>query len=455
MNILFISANQEKNPDLVYPLGLAYIISATRMEGHQCKVFDVNFYPDFKEPLQQILQSFQPNVIGVSIRNVDNAAYPMVTSYFGHYQNLVKFCREIAPEAILVLGGSGFSLFPKEFMEKLKPDFGVVGEGENTFRGLLKAIERGDVQGERHRGADRSIYYPEKFSSELDNILPARELLDVTTYFRNGGSINIQTKRGCCFQCSYCTYPILEGSEIRRRKPAKVVDEIEYCSKEFGGDYFFFVDNVFNFPEQHAMEICREIMRRRLQIRWTAYISPFSTHETLFALFKESGCSSIDLGVDSASELGLNVLAKPFSLQEIENCAQWCHKYKIKFNCSLIFGYPGETVKSIEESIQNISLCQPTSVVGFIGIRLYKGVPLTTYLVKSGYISNDQIGIDPVFYIEEPVREYLIERLSRFSEKYRNWVIPGLNTPKLNPAYVKRIRSKGFKGPLWELFENE
>jgi radical SAM superfamily enzyme YgiQ (UPF0313 family) len=455
MKILFISANQEKNPDLVYPLGLAYIVSATRMDGYACKVFDVNFYTDFKEPLQQILQAFQPNVIGISIRNVDNVAYPMVISYFGHYQDLVKFCREIAPAAVIVLGGSAFSLFPKEFMEKLAPDFGVVGEGENTFRKLLKAIERGDVLAGRQQGAEQSIYYPQKLSSELDNILPARDLLNVATYFQNGGSINIQSKRGCGFRCSYCTYPLLEGSEVRRREPAKVVDEIEYCRKEFAGDYFFFVDNVFNFPAEHAMEICKEIIRRRLQIRWTAYVSPFSTHETLFALFKESGCSSIDLGVDSASELGINVLAKPFSLQEIKNCAEWCHKYKIKFNCSLIFGYPGETVQSIEESIENISLCQPTSVVSFMGIRLYKGVSLTTGLVKSGYITNEQIGIDPVFYIEEAVREYLIERLSVLSKKYRNWVTPGLSSHQVNPAYVKRIRSKGFKGPLWELFGNE
>ncbi|NUM37393.1 MAG: cobalamin B12-binding domain-containing protein [Candidatus Brocadiae bacterium] len=458
MKILFISANQEKNPDLVYPIGLAYIVSASIQDGHECSVFDANFHNDFKEPLKNILQNFHPNAIGISMRNVDNAAYPSVVSYFSHYQNLISFCREIAPETIIILGGSAFSLFSREFMEKLKPDFGIVGEGENAFLHLLQEIEKGKIQRKASQTIEERIYsseqfaYPGKFSFELDNIVSAREILDTAIYSQNGGSINIQTKRGCCFQCSYCNYPILEGSNVRKREPADVVDEMEYCIKKSGGKYFFFVDNVFNSAEDHAMEICKEIIRRQIKIQWTAYISPFSTSEALFSLFKESGCSSIDLGVDSACELGLSVLKKPFSIQEIMDCARWCHQYKIKFNCSLIFGYPGETIQTIEECIQNISLCQPSSVIAFIGIRLHKGVPLTISLEKSGYISEDKIGIEPIFYIEESVREYLIQRLSTLPDQYKNWIMPGLNTQKISNAYVKRIRSKGFTGPLWELF---
>ncbi len=454
MKVLFINTNQERLPDPIPPIGVTYVAAVAKQDGHECKLFDFNFHnKDFAAALKEFIKEFSPQVIGLSIRNVDNVAYPKVVTYVDGYQEIVKVCREEAPEVPIIVGGSAFSLFPEEFMLKLNADYGVVGEGEEIFREILRSLEKGEVPKNPNPGLSNTpnIHYPTYLSRNFGEIYPAREIMDVSTYFKEGGSINIQTKRGCSLRCSYCNYPLLEGIQVRKRAPSDVVDEMEYCFKEYGVDYFFFVDNVFNLPNSHAKEICQKILERKLKVKWTAYVSPAKVSENLFATFKEAGCSSVDFGVDAASNIGLSSMDKIFTVKEIKNSAKWCHQYGIKFNHSLILGVPGETIESIEETIENIMACKPTSVTALIGVRIYKGTPIAIQLIKEGWIKEEQICIKPVFYVEESVREYLLNRLANLSTEHRNWIVPGLKK-NMNERYFKRVRLRGVKGPLWEAF---
>ncbi|MCP4653988.1 MAG: radical SAM protein [bacterium] len=453
MKLLFISANEEWLPDPVPPIGVAYVAAAAREDGHVCTLFDCNFQ-SAEDALADELVAFQPDVIGLSIRNVDNAAFPVAVSYLEHYQRIARVCHDTCPEIPLVLGGSAFSLFPEQFLDRLDGDYGIVGEGENLLRALLRSLqEKGEPAPNRNPGphGDPRIYYNTELEAEPGRIRPARDLMDVDGYFQQGGSINIQTKRGCAYRCAYCTYPLLEGVRIRKRPPAEVVDEIEFCLNHFGVDYFFFVDSVFNLPGQHAMDIAEEILRRKLKIRWTAYMSPAKTTERMFAVFREAGCMSTDFGTDAASGVPMSALDKSFDVEEIKNCSRWCRKVGIKFNHSLLFGAPGETRETIEETIENISLCNPTAVTVFIGVRLYPGTPLTRRLVREGWIREEQIDVQPVFYVEEGVREYLLQHIGEVADRNRNWIVPGLKK-QMDERFFRRVRSRGVKGPLWEFF---
>lgn len=454
MKILFINANQERLPDPVPPIGVAYIAAAIHHHGHECSLFDLNFYNDFSDSLAEKIIAYKPQCIGLSIRNVDNVAYPKVVTYLDHYQKIMAICRKACPEIPVIVGGSAFSLFPKEFLDALQADYGIVGEGEQLFCDLVNSLEKDNKPSANLNmgpSNDPRIYYPTGLSLAFDELVPAREIFDVDTYFREGGSINIQTKRGCSLRCTYCTYPLLEGIKVRQRDPIKVVDEIEDCLNKYGVDYFFFVDNVFNLPNHHAIAICDEIIKRQLKIKWTAYVSPLKVSEELFAKFSEAGCSSLDFGIDAASEIGLYAMDKLFSISDIKDSARWCHEYGIKFSHSLILGVPGETIESIEQTISNIIECKPTAVILLIGVRLYRGTPLARKLIEEGWITNDKISIEPVFYVEEDVREYLVERISKLADEYPNWIVPGLKK-KMNARFFKRVRSRGVKGPLWEAF---
>ncbi|WP_372368028.1 lipid biosynthesis B12-binding/radical SAM protein [Candidatus Uabimicrobium sp. HlEnr_7] len=454
MKILFINANQERMPDPVPPIGVAYVAAAAKQRGHESSLFDLNFYTDFADSLYEKIREYEPQCIGLSIRNVDNVAYPKVITYLDHYKKIMSVCRKASSVTPVIVGGSAFSLFPKEFLNELQADYGVVGEGEQLFCDLIDSLEKDNIPSKNNNSGptnDARIYYPVGLSLAFDELVPDRDLFDVDTYFREGGSINIQTKRGCSLRCTYCTYPLLEGIKVRQRDPIKVVDEIENCLKKYGVDYYFFVDNVFNLPNHHAIAICDEIIKRKLKIRWTAYVSPLKVSEELFAKFSEAGCSSLDFGIDAASEIGLYAMDKLFSIEDIKNSALWCHKYGIKFSHSLILGVPGETKESIEQTITNIIDCKPTAVILLIGVRIYRGTPLARKLIEDKWITEEKIGIEPVFYVEEEVREYLLERISSLADERSNWIVPGLKK-KMNARFFKRVRSRGVKGPLWEAF---
>ncbi len=453
MKVLLVNTNQLKSPDPVPPIGLLYIASALRTDQHECNIFDLNFIPDFEIPLREKIQNFKPDVIGLSLRNIDNTAFPHFQFFLPHYQKITHICRSASPITTLVVGGAGFSLFPNELLYLLDVDYGIVGEGENEFRLLLKALQNNTPLKEKlllHRAEEVN----------MDTLFPAWDLVDTATYFRDGGSLNIQTKRGCRYKCTYCTYPLLEGQAVRERDPVKVVDEMQYSYNKYGVDYFFFVDNVFNYPETHSIAICNELLKRNLKVNWTAYITPRITPtyrrmggsaKELYRIYKEAGCEAVDFGTDAMNQHGLNVMAKGFLVDDIKECSAACKAHNIKFNHSLIFGAPGETIATTEETISNIIATEPTAVIAAIGVRLYPNTPIANKLIKQGWIKAEDITLEPVFYVEETLQTYLLTRLKEISQQYNNWVVPGLHIKMNYPHIFQQLRLGGVKGPMWRM----
>jgi len=445
MNLLLVNTNQARMPDPVPPIGLSYLASAVREAGHDCEVFDLTFRTEYAADLKAQFLAQQPQLIGLSLRNVDNTAYPKSVVFIEGFQEVVRICREVAPQTPIVLGGPAFSLFPEQLLETLGADYGIPGEGEIALVELLDAMAADQTPESR-------ILHPQNGRSvNLNALAPSWDLFETDRYFREGGSLNLQTKRGCRYKCAYCSYPLLEGSAVRQRDPVKVVDEMELCHDQYGIDYFFFVDNVFNYPREHGLAICREILKRRLNVRWTAYTSPGVVDEELFAVYKQAGCDALDFGSDSMSQTGLSSMSKWFTVTKIKEATRWCREQEIQVSHSLIFGPPGETRESVEETIANVHECAPDVVIAMVGVRIYPHTPLARRLVKQGWIKEVDIGLDPVFYVEDSLREYLFARLQEESRQHHNWILPGFNKKMHFPMLFERLRAKGNKGPMWKM----
>ncbi|MBN1443571.1 MAG: cobalamin-dependent protein, partial [Planctomycetes bacterium] len=435
----------------VPPLGAAFVAAAVRERGHDARILDLCFHREPEAVLAATLRSFAPDVVGISIRNVDNVAFPRVKSYLEGYRAVARICREHAPRAAIFVGGSAFSLFPEEFMEELEADFGVVGEGETAFADMVDEIDRsGRVTSPF---ADRRGIVRGSISrTGAGGVSPAFDLLDVARYFREGGSVNIQTKRGCPFRCVYCSYPLLEGSQVRERDPALVVDEIEANHRAHGVDAFHFVDNIFNVPAGQAAAVCDEICRRGLKIRWTAHVTPAGCTREILDRMRRSGCRSADFGTDSFCDEQLARLGKSFDAAQIFRVADWCRELGLRHSHSLIFGGPGETWETVRETVENTARSRPNAVIATIGVRLYRGTPIAEDLIARGLIDRGQIGIAPVFFISESVRDGIVEYLEAVAGRLANWILPGTGK-NMNERFFQRVRSRGIRGPLWELFD--
>jgi radical SAM superfamily enzyme YgiQ (UPF0313 family) len=213
--------------------------------------------------------------------------------------------------------------------------------------------------------------------------------------------------------------------------------------------HFFFVDSVFNYPEKHAFEICNEIIRRNLKIKWSAYIRPQMQDLSILEAMKMSGCKSIELGTDSMSPSTLKSMKKDFEIDDVFRFCEKCNEVNIDFCHSLIFGAPNETFETAKMTVENVQNTNPTAIIAFIGIRILPNTYMAEHCIKTGFIKNhSDIGFEPVFYIEKEVSEGIIDFLKDVMQKDKRWIIPGIEA--FNMDLFQSIRKKK-KGLMWEM----
>jgi radical SAM superfamily enzyme YgiQ (UPF0313 family) len=461
MRVLLVSANRERIPDPIFPLGLAYVAAAAREAGHEVAVADLCFDPAPLQALTEKVRQFDPDLIGLSLRNVDNAAYPRTVDYLDQHRAVVDTLHRTTT-APVVLGGSGFSIMPAAYMRALDGDWGITGEAEIAFVALLEALQDSrtpdGIAGLYGRDgfvgcSTDSAPAPVRHRGWANGLWPARDLLDYPRYIRRGGVGNIQTKRGCVFKCRYCTYPLLEGNRFRTREAADVVDEIAALMKDYGPHPIFFVDSILNFPRGHVEAICEEILRRGLKVRWSCYATPVKLDRHQAQLMAAAGCDGIELGTDAVDDEQLVRLGKSFDAEVAERTNRYCLEAGLRVCQTLIFGAPGETRASIRATCAALRRMNPTAVVAMTGVRLYPGTPLTNSLINEGRIAAGAIGLLPAFYVEPAVADFLPDYLQQQAYEAGNWVLPGLAAPIL-PASQRLLRALGVSGPLWRLLQN-
>jgi radical SAM superfamily enzyme YgiQ (UPF0313 family) len=448
MRVMLVSPNQESLPDPVAPIGLAYLAGSLREAGHEISILDLCFSPDIEASIQEGLKAFPPEIIGLSIRNVDNLAYPWTVSYIGPLRRVVGLLRRFS-SAPIVVGGSGFTIMPEELLSLLDLEMGIVGEGERSMVQLLANGRSEEVPGLiRRTGGKFEATFPPP-SQDIDELpQPAWDLVDLRTYLREGGASNIQSKRGCAFQCIYCTYPLIEGARLRLRDPKKVVAEMEGLRRDYGIDHFFFVDNVFNYPPQHAEAICEQMVAKDLKIRWSCYAHPGYMSPNQAALMAKAGCESIEFGTDSGSPNILAALRKNFGPSEIVRASSSCREAGLQFCHSLILGGPGEDWNTLDETFRLMDEIDPTAVIAMIGVRVYPRTALAQMLVEAGHYDPLELAYPPQFYISPALGDELIDLVIEHAGECRNWIVPGQQI-NYSVKLQRLFRKRGKMGPTW------
>ncbi|MBF0318814.1 MAG: radical SAM protein, partial [Nitrospirae bacterium] len=185
--------------------------------------------------------------------------------------------------------------------------------------------------------------------------MPRRDpqVIDTKKYIGDYYNIlGVQSKRGCVFKCTYCSYPFLNNDNIRLRAPNEVVDEIENLIANYGLMSFVFVDSVFNLPERHAREICNEILKRGLKVKWGAWLTPKMLSVDLLRLMKEAGCVHVGFSPDAVTDEGLKYLQKGITYKEVKNSIKVMQKVKgIVATYNFFCAYPGMDLKAVLRTI--------------------------------------------------------------------------------------------------------
>jgi radical SAM superfamily enzyme YgiQ (UPF0313 family) len=419
MRVLLISGNQETSGVMTpLPLGLACVAAAAAKAGFEVSFLDLLSTPDWRCATQDAIAALCPDVIGVSVRNIDDQTMINPRFLLQPLKQVVDFCRRLS-DVPIVLGGAGFSIFPEKTLAYLGADMGIQGEGEIAFPSLLSWLEKG-----RHGAAPAGVYLAEQpqthrpmaITADLDSLplpVPAAWL---TPGIDPEWRIPVQTRRGCSQDCAYCSTGAIEGRQLRWRSAESVVNWL-ISYRDYGFRNFHFVDNTFNLPLAYAKKLCRRIIDARLDIDWWTQIYPMlaDTDAELADLMARAGCTQLNLGFESGSEPVLRLLNKRYKPVEVAQISAMFAALGIRRNGYLMLGAPGETRQTVEESLAFAESLHLDALKITVGIRIYPHTALATRAVSEGIIDSNDDLLLPRFYLAPALREWLPERIASYS----------------------------------------
>jgi len=412
MRVLLISSNTERINMVTLPLGLDLVAGATRRAGHEVAVMDALREPDPVLAIERSFASFHPEVIGVSIRNIDNQDREAPRFLLEQVRPLIAACRA-ASHAPIVLGGAGFSIFPDAVLRYLDADLGVRGDGEAVFPELIRRIEAGEDPSSTpgvHVAGQTGATEP-SFSEELSGMPQWDELLEtVADPAAPDLWVPVQARRGCPNDCSYCSTALIQGRRVRARPAGEVADHVARLAAA-GYRRAYFVDNSFNIPEPYALELCRALRWRGPGLEWRCIVYSQHLGEELAAAMADAGCVEVSLGFESGSPAVLREMNKRFTPRDVREVSDRLASHGIRRIGFLLLGGPGETRETVEESLAFASSLHLDTLRITVGMRIYPATPLARRAIEEGIVRPDNDLLLPTFYLAPGLEPWIHERI--------------------------------------------
>ena len=402
------------------PIGLAYLAASVDEERHTLRVLDLMFADDAVSQVADAVSEFKPDIIGLSIRNLDNQSSLNPVWNLPAVRDIIDRIRQISAAKTLV-GGPAFSILPSECLDYVGADLGIAGDAAEAFATLVERIDNGadyrDIPGIVYRdGAnDGQIVVSEgRFTSNFHRS-PRLDLLDMRAYNGSGFGVGVVTKLAQSY------YPTpganYSGDDWRIRDPQEVVDEIRALDDDFGINKVFFIDSGFNIPAEHAKATCRAIIDAGARVRWNSYVRPSEDADAeLMSLMKQSGCSLALMAEGGRGGEGLDD-----RLAALERMADLCRGAGLPFTMNVTFGEPGETKASVERKLDFLKRVKSVFSVLRVGTRILPNTAVAQTALAEGQIASESELMRPTFYIEPQVRDWLADHLREAATDYPRW----------------------------------
>ncbi len=426
MRVLMISANTEQLNMPVLPLGMAFVSAAIEYKGHALRVVNLMEPDDVPRILVAAIEEFVPDVIGISVRNIDDQNMNEPRFLLPQVKPVIAECRSRSDSPV-VLGGPGYSIFPESALAFLGADFGIQGEGEWAMQELLERMEKNasldGVNGLWVRG--KGLMAPALHSRKLDDFpMPTPGAHLKTPPDKNGRELMVpfQTRRGCAMNCSYCSTPAIEGQQMRSHDPGIAVDNLRQFAEK-GLKNFFFVDNTFNLPRRYAKALCDKIVEAGLDISWQCILYPGFIDEVLVEKMARAGCRAASVGFESADERVLSAMNKKYGKEDIRRLSEILYRHGIERMGFLLLGGPEETRRSVRKSISFAESLELESVKLTAGIRIYPSTPLAEIARKKGIIARDASLLQPAFYLEPGLEGWLHDTVEEAIAENEGWIV--------------------------------
>jgi len=361
---------------VVPPIGMYYVGAVLKENNYDVEILNWCKLNETPEKISEILLEKKPDVIGFSILQANR---------WGGIE-IARIAKQIDPEVKIVFGGVSATFLWEHFLTHFPEiDFVVMGEGEYTFLHLVRCIEKGE---DEHIGNIRGIAFkkdgkvvrtkPAEYIQDLDQLpVPAK-------YFEYQ---HLSLTRGCPGKCTFCGSPKFWGHKVRFHSVDYFVEELEILYKK-GINFFYFSDDTFSVNKKRVIEICKKILEKNLRIAWNAISRVNYMSEEVLSWMRRAGCIQISYGIESGSEKIRAYLNKKITTGEIEKTFANTLKYGILPRAYFIYGSPGESRETIQESIDLIKRINPLVIHSFV-LSLFPGTALYSEYKKKNNVSED------------------------------------------------------------------
>lgn len=449
-----VTTNILDYPTLDPPLGLAYLAAVLEEDNFQVKIIDalalgINRAVKQKDGLLKVGMSmselkkeiikYQPDVVGIS------CAY---TAHQKDSYQVASLVKKINQKILVIFGGAHATVCASDVLKNKNVDLVVMGEGEIVLKELAECLENQNsyyrVQSIAFRDKDKIVINPRRqYIADLDQLPhPSWHLLPMKIYLKGGKEtrdfsmrrprMNMITSRGCPGNCVFCSIHAIWGHRWRPRKPEKVVEEMELLTKTYNIKEFYILDDNISFNNKRMQAICRLIVKKKLNIRWSVPngFAFWTLSKHLLNEMKQSGLYRMTFGFESACARTLKFIRKPESFQRSKSLIEFANKIGFWTGSTFIIGFPDETLKEIETTI-NWAVNSSLDYALFFIATPYPGTDLYSEFVKR-----------KIFNMNES------EKMS-----YNSVHFSGYNTTHINRQKLNQLRNQAYNRFLQKRFK--
>jgi len=361
---------------VVPPIGIYYVGAVLKENNYDVEILNWHGINQTPAEIQKTLCEKKPDVIGFSILQANR---------WGGIE-IARLAKQIDPKVKIVFGGVSATFLWKHFLTHFPEiDFVVIGEGEYTFLNLVRCLEKGDdnqiddIKGIAYKKNGRIVQTePAEPIYDLDQLpVPAK-------YFEYQ---HLSLTRGCPGNCNFCGSPEFWGPKVRFHSTEYFVDELERLYKK-GVTFFYFSDDTFSINKKRVIQLCKKIIARKLKITWVAISRVNYMNKEILAWMRKAGCIQISYGVESGSPKVRAALNKKIKSADIEKAFEITLNYGILPRAYFIYGCPGESHNTIQETVDLILRIKPL-VVHFFILSIFPGTAFYNTLKQKTALTDD------------------------------------------------------------------
>lgn len=414
------------------PYGLSLIGASLLQDDRKVLAYDYahESYAVMIFSIKQLLKREKPKYIGITLQSSNRGAV----------YDLIKTIKEFDESIEIILGGVFATSLYELILHHFPVDVIVLGEGEETIIELLNALDA-----QRDLKAVKGIAYKKKghiFVTEnreknthLDNLaypafhlfkdfenkinhegngitLPDFILKKRCTVLKN--ALMLISSRGCVYSCNFCSMSKASPPKIRFHSPRYFVNMLEYFHRKYNIKNFIFGDNFFTYKRQRVIDICEEIERRKIKIKWNCMTRPDYVDSELLKKMFDAGCFEISFGVESGSKKMQKRIGKNLDLIKTKRTFHLANRIGIRAVLMLMVGNTGETTHTIKETLSFIKDLNPDQIL-VKTLQVYPDTEVHDFFEKQGlmlknyYLTHQHQA--PFFTAEHP-----LSRLESFNK---------------------------------------